>query len=75
MTIAVSSTTGWRHYVNKQLVHSCPNARPSFAQTNTQDLFIGRFRHAYTIVKIRNSVAFATGRTCLWLTLCLAPSP
>lgn len=43
MTIAVSSTTGWRHYVNKQLVHSCPNARPSFAQMNTQDLFIGRF--------------------------------
>ena len=43
MTIAVSSATGWRHYVNKQLVHSCPNARPSFTTMNTQDLFIGRF--------------------------------
>jgi hypothetical protein len=42
-TIAISSTAGWRHYVNKQLVQACPAQRPSFAVMNTQDLFIGRF--------------------------------
>ena len=43
MTISISATAGWRHYVNKQLVQSCPTVRPSFAVMNTQDLYIGRF--------------------------------
>ena len=30
---------------------------------------------SYAIVKIRNWVAFATGRTCLWLTLCISTNP
>lgn len=43
MSIAVSTSRGMQQYVNKQLVYSCPDSRSSFAQMNTQDLFIGRF--------------------------------
>lgn len=44
ITMVASSTEGTANYINKELMYTCPNARPSFARSNQQDLYIGKFR-------------------------------
>lgn len=43
ITATMSSTAGTRMYINGQLYEDCPTRRNSFAQMNTQDLYIGTF--------------------------------
>lgn len=42
-TISISPATGYKTYVNKQLVYDCSTARPDFSYANTQDLYLGKF--------------------------------
>ena len=44
LTAVASSKRGTFIFINKNLVSSCLNARPSFKASNEQDLFIGRFK-------------------------------
>lgn len=44
ITAVASSKTGTSIYINKQLAISCLNSRPNFKASNSQDLFIGRFK-------------------------------
>jgi hypothetical protein len=44
LTAVASSQSGTHIYINRKLATSCLNARPSFSASNTQDLFIGRFK-------------------------------
>lgn len=44
ITAVASSKTGVHVYINKQLTVSCLNARPNFKASNSQDLYIGRFK-------------------------------
>ena len=44
LTGVVSIKRGIFVFINKQLVSSCLNARPSFKASNEQDLFIGRYK-------------------------------
>ena len=42
-TLSISPATGYKTYVNKQLVYDCSTARPDFSYANTQDLYLGKF--------------------------------
>lgn len=44
ITAVASSKTGIHVYINKQLTVSCLNARPNFKASNSQDLYIGKFK-------------------------------
>lgn len=44
-TSTISQTEGMKFYVNKSLIASYPSAKPSFAQANIQDMYLGRFNN------------------------------
>jgi hypothetical protein len=43
ITMVASSMEGTAVYINKDLMYTCANARPSFDWSNRQDLYIGKF--------------------------------
>jgi hypothetical protein len=45
VTATASPTAGTNTYVNKQLVFSCPDTRPNFEATNTQDMYLVELTH------------------------------
>lgn len=47
ITAVASSKTGTHIYINKKLAANCLNARPNFKTSNSQDLYIGRFKDSW----------------------------
>jgi YD repeat-containing protein len=47
LTLTASSTGGVATYLNKELIYTCPNARPNFSVANQQDLYIGKFSDSW----------------------------
>lgn len=47
VTVVASSLSGMSFYAKQKLIYSCPDARPSFAQSNTEDMYLGRFSDSW----------------------------